>query len=203
MIFSSSLFLSDYSRREGCTSCLIKSFISVSYKGKNNDRKQIQISRSCGYWVFCALLSRSLVKQVSFLFSNRLTISIQSCTLAQDTSPPGYTNYQETSTDGCTGSASLCTQDLPYKIDDPPDVWLHANVTVPSIELRVDNLQARLNLDAKIASLVNLAAGVSVGITTVQLEILGEWKRPAQPFLVHSIIVSRCQCWSSTVDPIR
>jgi hypothetical protein len=45
---------------------------------------------------------------------------------------------------------------------------------VPSIELRVDNLQARLNLDAKVASLVNLAAGVSVSITTVQLQILGE-----------------------------
>ena len=51
---------------------------------------------------------------------------------------------------------------------------LMQKVTVPSIVLRVDNLQARLNLDARVTSLVNITAGVSVSISTVQLTILGE-----------------------------
>ena len=91
----------------------------------------------------------------------------------EDTSPIGYTNYQETSTDNCTGSTSICTTELPFNISNPPDVWLDARVTVPSIELIVNNIQARLNLDARVASLVNLTAGVSVSISTVQLKILG------------------------------
>lgn len=70
--------------------------------------------------------------------------------------------------------ASICTEELPFNISDPPDVWLEAKVSVPSIELRVDNIQARLNLDAKVASLVTLTAGVSVGIRSVQLRILGK-----------------------------
>lgn len=90
------------------------------------------------------------------------------------TSPAGYTNYQESSTDNCTGTASICTEQLPFNITNPPDVWLDARVTVPSIVLRVDNIQARLNLDARVASLVNLTAGVSVSISSVQLTILSK-----------------------------
>lgn len=86
---------------------------------------------------------------------------------------PGYTNYQESSTDNCSGTASLCTNELPFNISKPPDVWLDARVTVPTIILRVDNIRARLNLDARVASLVNLTAGVSVGIRSVELKILG------------------------------
>ena len=93
---------------------------------------------------------------------------------AVSTFPAGYTNYQESSTDNCTGTASICTADLPFNITDPPDVWLQATVSVPSIELYVSNIQARLNLDAKVASLLTLTAGVSVGISSVQLKILGK-----------------------------
>ncbi|CAF1067052.1 unnamed protein product [Rotaria sordida] len=91
----------------------------------------------------------------------------------ENTSPATYTNYQETSTDNCTGSTSICTQELPFNVNNPPDVWLDASLTVPTIELRVDNIQARLNLDTRVASLINLTAGVSVGISTVQLKIRG------------------------------
>ena len=93
----------------------------------------------------------------------------------QDTSSVGYTNYQTSSTDNCTGSTSICTGELPFNIANPPDVWLDATVDVPLIELRVDNIQARLNLDARVASLVNLTAGVSVGISSVQIKIAGKY----------------------------
>ncbi|CAF4893413.1 unnamed protein product [Rotaria sp. Silwood1] len=89
------------------------------------------------------------------------------------TSSVGYTNYQEISTDNCTGSTSICTQELPFDVSKPPDVWLDARITVSTIELNVNNIQARLNLDARVASLVNLTAGVSVGISAVQLKIRG------------------------------
>jgi hypothetical protein len=46
-------------------------------------------------------------------------------------------------------------------------------VTVPTILLQVNNIQARLNLDVRVASLVNITAGVSVSISSVQLKILG------------------------------
>ncbi|CAF3612694.1 unnamed protein product [Rotaria sp. Silwood1] len=90
-----------------------------------------------------------------------------------NTSTNGYTNYQTTSTDNCTGSVSICTQELPFTMNNPPDVWLDAKIMVPTIVLHVDNIQARLNLDVRVASLVNINAGVSVGISSVQLNILG------------------------------
>ena len=93
-----------------------------------------------------------------------------------DTSPTGYKNYRESSTDNCRGIASICTQELPFNVTHPPDVWLDARVTVPTIILRVDNIQARLNLDARVASLVTLTAGVSVSIESVELKILGKEK---------------------------
>ncbi|CAF0915296.1 unnamed protein product [Adineta ricciae] len=106
-----------------------------------------------------------------------LTLLLFAITVAgqseQDTSTVGYTNYQTSSTDNCTRSTSICTGELPFNITNPPDVWLDATVDVPLIELRVDNIQARLNLDARVASLVNLTAGVSVGISSVQIKIAG------------------------------
>ncbi|CAF3584024.1 unnamed protein product [Rotaria sp. Silwood1] len=90
-----------------------------------------------------------------------------------NTSTNGYTNYQTTSTDNCTGSVSICTQELPFTMNNPPDLWLDAKIMVPTIVLHVDNIQARLNLDVRVASLVNINAGVSVGISSVQLNILG------------------------------
>lgn len=90
------------------------------------------------------------------------------------TTSDGYTNYVATATGDSAGTTSICTCGLPYNRTDPPDVWLTANVSVPLISLRVDNIQARLNLDIKAAGLVTLTAGVSVGITAVQLQIKGK-----------------------------
>lgn len=53
-------------------------------------------------------------------------------------------------------------------------MWLTANVTVPLISLRVDNIRARLNLDIRAAGLVTLTAGVSVSISAVQIQIKGQ-----------------------------
>ncbi|KAF2491790.1 hypothetical protein BU16DRAFT_441038, partial [Lophium mytilinum] len=54
----------------------------------------------------------------------------------------------------------------------PPDVLLNVpNLSVGRIELDVDNLQADINLNANVASIVSINAGVQLSITKVNLTI--------------------------------
>ncbi|KAK7960706.1 hypothetical protein PG996_011348 [Apiospora saccharicola] len=66
-----------------------------------------------------------------------------------------------------TGGGSKPSSDL-----GPPDVLLQVpELHVGRIELIVDNLQAELNLGAQVASLVEINAGVQVGIKKVNITI--------------------------------
>ncbi|WP_222623081.1 hypothetical protein [Ramlibacter cellulosilyticus] len=57
---------------------------------------------------------------------------------------------------------------------DPPDVLLDIpNLSVDEIKLDVQNLQAHVSLDARVANLVKITAGVDAGIDKVNLEIKG------------------------------
>lgn len=79
--------------------------------------------------------------------------------------------------------SSSASQSTPRNIPNPtapktnaqdPDVYLNVpNLSVEQITLEVDNLKARLNLDAKLANLLSLTAGVDVGIDKVKLDIKG------------------------------
>ncbi|KAH8653845.1 hypothetical protein BX600DRAFT_86718 [Xylariales sp. PMI_506] len=54
----------------------------------------------------------------------------------------------------------------------PPDVYLNVpQLSVDRIELDVDNLQAEINLAAQVAGLVEINAGIQVGITKVNITI--------------------------------
>src|ERR1700709_97565 len=54
----------------------------------------------------------------------------------------------------------------------PPDVLLHVpELSVGRIELDVDNLKANINLNANIANLVKINAGVAVSIKKVNITI--------------------------------
>ncbi len=58
--------------------------------------------------------------------------------------------------------------------DVKPDVLLDVpNISVDQITLEVDNLKANVSLDARVASLVVLKAGVDVSIERVKLDIRG------------------------------
>lgn len=58
--------------------------------------------------------------------------------------------------------------------DQQPDVVLDIpNLSVESITLEVDNLQARVSLDAKLANLLSLTAGADASIDKVKLDIKG------------------------------
>ena len=57
---------------------------------------------------------------------------------------------------------------------DPPDVLLDIpNLSVDEITLDVQNLQARVSLDARVANLVKITAGVDASIDKVNLSIKG------------------------------
>ncbi|CAI4219740.1 unnamed protein product [Parascedosporium putredinis] len=54
----------------------------------------------------------------------------------------------------------------------PPDVYLNVpELSVGRIELDVDNLRAEINLAAKVANLVEINAGVSIGVEKVNITI--------------------------------
>jgi hypothetical protein len=57
---------------------------------------------------------------------------------------------------------------LPFVPLAAPDILLDANVSVPLIQLLVNNLTAHVAVDATVASLVHLSVGVDVGITQVK-----------------------------------
>lgn len=57
---------------------------------------------------------------------------------------------------------------------DPPDVLLDVpNLSVEQISIQVSNLQANLNLDARLANLLHLTAGVNASVDDVRIEIAG------------------------------
>jgi len=60
------------------------------------------------------------------------------------------------------------------KANDQPDVFLNVpDLKVDEIRLDVDNLEARLALQARLANLLDLRAGVDVAIEKVDLDLKG------------------------------
>ncbi|KAF4472269.1 hypothetical protein FALBO_825 [Fusarium albosuccineum] len=56
-------------------------------------------------------------------------------------------------------------------LNEEPDVYLNASVSVGEISVEVQNITAKINLDAKVLSLLNFNAGVDLGIDRVKLGI--------------------------------
>ncbi|KAI0456706.1 hypothetical protein F5B21DRAFT_502003 [Xylaria acuta] len=71
---------------------------------------------------------------------------------------PESTNYETANTPGV---------DLPVE----PDVFLNASVSVGEIYIEVDNITAKINVDAKVLNLLKFNAGVDASIDRVALRI--------------------------------
>ena len=72
-----------------------------------------------------------------------------------------------------TTSVPTATAGSSGSLQTPPDVHLDVpNLSVGRIELDVDNLDANINLNAQVASLVTINAGVKVSIQEVNLTIV-------------------------------
>ncbi|KAK8108918.1 hypothetical protein PG984_014719 [Apiospora sp. TS-2023a] len=57
------------------------------------------------------------------------------------------------------------------RLPDEPDVRLNASVSVKEIDIEVDNITAKVNLDAKVLNLLHFTAGVDLSIDRVKLTI--------------------------------
>ncbi|KAK0344406.1 hypothetical protein LTR02_011150 [Friedmanniomyces endolithicus] len=92
---------------------------------------------------------------------------------AQTASTSGYVGYNLTLT-GDEDSVVYATDDVNagagVNVPDP-DVYLNASVHVGTIDLQVDNLTAKINLDAQVLSLLTFNAGVDLSISKVRLLI--------------------------------
>lgn len=92
---------------------------------------------------------------------------------AQDTSSPGYVGYNltlEGDQDSVIYSTENTRPDASIAYTDP-DVYLNASVQVGEIDIKVDNLTAKVNLDLQVLKLLQFNAGVEVSIDQVQLLI--------------------------------
>lgn len=56
-------------------------------------------------------------------------------------------------------------------LDEEPDVYLNASLSVGEISIEVQNITAKVNLDAKVLNLLNFNAGVDASIDRVKLGI--------------------------------
>jgi hypothetical protein len=97
-------------------------------------------------------------------------------TIAQSPIEPGYgyTGYS-LNQHGDPLDVTYSTASTPANVstlDPEPDVYLNASVHVGIIQLTVDNITAKVNLDAQVLQLLKFNAGVDASIDRVQLTIL-------------------------------
>ncbi|KAI4868807.1 hypothetical protein F4820DRAFT_88811 [Hypoxylon rubiginosum] len=97
-----------------------------------------------------------------------LLLSLFSIVLAQG---DGYIGY-ELNKRGDPEAVDYSTADTPgVELPQEPDVYLNANVSVGEIYIEVDNITAKINLDAKVLNLLHFTAGVDASIDRVSLRI--------------------------------
>lgn len=122
------------------------------------------------------MLSLTLNCLLAFGLSLTSSVRAQStdvATTTADSSDSGYVGYNLTlegdedsviySTENTRSNASLTYPD--------PDVFLNASVSVEEINIEVDNLAAKINLDLQVLELLQFNAGVDLSIDRVQLLI--------------------------------
>lgn len=122
------------------------------------------------------MLSLTLNCLLAFGLSLKSSVRAQStdvATTTADSSDSGYVGYNLTlegdedsviySTENTRSNASLTYPD--------PDVFLNASVSVEEINIEVDNLAAKINLDLQVLELLQFNAGVDLSIDRVQLLI--------------------------------
>ncbi|KAI1287912.1 hypothetical protein F5Y03DRAFT_380212 [Xylaria venustula] len=127
----------------------------------------------CGY----LLLSLGLAQSIPSTSEGGQTVLPTYSTATQSSPTVSSTGDPRTSSPATTTPTSLGDSTTTSSISDssstsPPDVYLNVpELHVGKIELDVDDLNAELTLAAQIASLVEINAGVQVGISKVNITI--------------------------------
>jgi hypothetical protein len=102
-----------------------------------------------------------------------ILITITSFIIAQSSTGTGYTGYNLTLT-GNEEDTTYETEDTTPNVsttNPPPDVYLNASLYVGEIDITVENLTAKINLQAQVLSLLTFNAGVDLSIDRVSLLI--------------------------------
>lgn len=90
---------------------------------------------------------------------------------AQDSTDDGYIGYRLEHR-GDPESAIYETANTNVEpLPEEPDVYLNASVHVGEINIEVDNITAKVNLDARVLKLLHFSAGVDASIDRVRLNI--------------------------------
>lgn len=122
------------------------------------------------------MLSLAFNCMLAFMLTLTSSVNAQTAdasTTADDPSETGYVGYNLTlegdqdsviySTENTRSNASVAYPD--------PDVYLNASVSVEEINIEVDNLTAKINLDLQVLELLQFNAGVDLSVDKVQLLI--------------------------------
>lgn len=110
-----------------------------------------------------SLVSKALA--LSFLFSSLLSI-----VFAQDSGYIGYSLSQNGSPEDAVYETASTDAGTDVLVPEP-DVFLNASISVGEIDIEVDNITAKVNLDAKVLNLLRFNAGVDASIDRVRLNI--------------------------------
>ncbi|KAF2218274.1 hypothetical protein BDZ85DRAFT_106309 [Elsinoe ampelina] len=108
------------------------------------------------------------MRSISLLLPWLALVSAQSLT-----SSDGYVGYNlEVTGDGESAAYETANTDTNNNTAyTPPDVFLNATASVGEISIGVQNLSAKINVDAQVLGLLNFGAGVDLSINRVDLII--------------------------------
>ncbi|CAD0095668.1 unnamed protein product [Aureobasidium vineae] len=113
----------------------------------------------------------SLARNCVLAFALSCTVSAASS--SSSSSDAGYVGYNLTLSgddDSAIYSTANTRQNASSQYPDP-DVFLNASVSVKEIDIEVDNLTAKVNLDLQVLELLQFNAGVDLNIESVHLLI--------------------------------
>lgn len=119
-------------------------------------------------------LQHSAVEMRIGILHSFMLVSLAGLISAQETTPESTPTSTTTEDDGPTETSTTGSQPDPTSAPPlgPPDVHLKVpELSVGRIELDVDNLRADINLNADIARLVQINAGVQISIDKVNITI--------------------------------
>lgn len=113
----------------------------------------------------------SLLKTISLVLIFTATLIRSQSFTSSDSGYAGYSLGLEGDRDSTVYETDNIDTALTSATDPSPDVFLNASVNVGEIQIIVQNLTAKVNLDAQVLSLLTFNAGVDVSIAKVNLTI--------------------------------
>lgn len=89
----------------------------------------------------------------------------------QDDGYIGYHLEQRGDPESAVYETANTNADADSVLPSDPDVYLNASVSVGEIDIEVDNITAKVNLQADVLNLLHFSAGVDASIDRVKLQI--------------------------------